>query len=404
VPELTAPRRPELTLQQEQEIIERCLMITHSSVVDDNRAKALGPWSFESLITEMVNEKVTGIEPRKFVENWLDAVGEELSSVAFAAWDTLSNRQRTLETLPFRLLAIVNRIDLRNNLVLGGTGAGEMRFVFGVIDAFSGKFDATVIFEYSIKRTQLDDIREWGRQRYGLKDTPVTDPRYNAALQAVTYQYTRRGADPNGGSALGQVRISSRAGRSWQFGEFQLDVARTRSLLRVKTQQTPDTRFDGDRQLMRAFRQEYKSDILARRHRVPERYQSQDFLATRPLISGERPPPFFWSGEDLPADLLEARHLFSLNTCTACHAAETATDFFHVGPRDVGAAAPLSRFLTGDGGFTVDDPAGQKDEANPANVKKRPFHDLAVRVADLQVLVEIGWAYEATRKRPNWVH
>src|SRR4029078_3313799 len=106
----------------------------------------------------------------------------------------------------------------------------------------------------------------------------------------------------------------------------------------------------------------------------------------------------------LPDDLLEARHLFSLNTCNACHAAETATDFFHVGPRDVGQPAPLSRLLTREGGFEVEDPAGQKDETNPSVVKKRPFHDLADRVTDFLGFVETGLAYEAIRKRPNWVH
>jgi hypothetical protein len=103
----------------------------------------------------------------------------------------------------------------------------------------------------------------------------------------------------------------------------------------------------------------------------------------------------------LPTELLEARHLFSLNTCNGCHGAETATEFFHVGPRRAGQVAPLSKFLTGESGFQVKDPAEQMEEAH---VKSRPFHDLPDRVKDLRGLVEIGSSYESARKRPNWVH
>jgi len=101
--------------------------------------------------------------------------------------------------------------------------------------------------------------------------------------------------------------------------------------------------------------------------------------------------------------LLEARHLVSLNTCNGCHAAETATDFFHVGFRKAGQEAPLSKFLTGTG--AIDDPAGQEDEARPGNVKRRCFHDLADRLDDLRSLLELGAPYETKRlPRATRVH
>lgn len=42
-------------------------------------------------------------------------------------------RQLDLAQSPFRLLAIVNRVDLRENSIYGGGDAGEGRLVFGAI-------------------------------------------------------------------------------------------------------------------------------------------------------------------------------------------------------------------------------------------------------------------------------
>ena len=49
----------------------------------------------------------------------------------------------------------------------------------------------------------------------------------------------------------------------------------------------------------------------------------------------------------------EARHRFSLNTCTGCHAGETDTYFQHVKVAPFGTEATLSAFLTGG---SVNDP------------------------------------------------
>ena len=44
-----------------------------------------------------------------------------------------------LDVSPFRLLAIVNRLDLREAVGYGGPGtAGELRFVFGLVEALGG--------------------------------------------------------------------------------------------------------------------------------------------------------------------------------------------------------------------------------------------------------------------------
>jgi hypothetical protein len=89
------------------------------------------------------------------------------------------------------------------------------------------------------------------------------------------------------------------------------------------------------------------------------------------------PSGMFWNNPASPTITnRQARHLFSLNTCNACHAGETNTPFTHVGVAPFGAPVPLSGFLTG---INVNDPA----DGTPS----RHFEDLTRRAADLDALL-----------------
>jgi hypothetical protein len=332
-------------------------------------------------------------------------VGGDFKPTADAAWDKLSNGKRTLDKLPFRLLAIVNRIDLRKNLVLGGTGAGELRFVYGLHDVDGKPFDGTVILEFAVKRTSFNEILAWGRQWYQLRLIDITRPEFKAALQQITDQCTLAGADvealPNR-SALAQLRTSAggRNQKAWTFLEFRIDVQNAGKLVQVTTKQTPNSAY-AEMKIINDYLRAHQPAILGNRHQVPVMFAGEQFLDKISSIANTRPPPFFWKGSQLPTELLEARHRFSLNTCSACHALETATDFFHVANRKPSETAKLSPFLTG---IEVSDPAGQKNEQDPTKVKKRAFNDLNNRLDDLRMLVELGPTYEATRVPLNAVH
>ena len=69
----------------------------------------------------------------------------------------------------------------------------------------------------------------------------------------------------------------------------------------------------------------------------------------------------------------EARHIFSLNTCNGCHAAETGTLFMHVRPTPFGIPAELSGFMTG---IEVVDPF--------EGVTARSFNDLERRRLEVE--------------------
>lgn len=93
----------------------------------------------------------------------------------------------------------------------------------------------------------------------------------------------------------------------------------------------------------------------------------------------------FWNGRGASGTQFinsdEARHIFSLNTCSSCHGGETNTPFTHIFPSPFGVEAGLSNFLIG--GPPVIDPAG-RPLGSPAS---RTFNDLQRREDDLADLL-----------------
>src|SRR5262249_10474469 len=142
----------------------------------------MGPWTFGRLMQEMANEPATGTRPGDFVEHWLqewtqdqtintwNVLARATAQNFIDAWPRLPDGQLDLAQAPFRLLAIVNRIDLRSNTAHGGGSAGEARFVFGFLDCdetLPGSFElpqSTVILEYGIDKDNCFAVRDWARQ------------------------------------------------------------------------------------------------------------------------------------------------------------------------------------------------------------------------------------------------
>ncbi|RKH89872.1 hypothetical protein D7Y04_43365, partial [Corallococcus sp. AB038B] len=110
------------------------------------------------------------------------------------------------------------------------------------------------------------------------------------------------------------------------------------------------------------------ADIIAERHTVPNSLNGNPFLGAM----ARAPLDFFWRA---PGVNTEARHKFSMNTCSGCHSGETQTEFLHVAPRVAGKAAVLSPYLKG---TTVTDPVTHAT---------RVFDDLGRRADDLKALV-----------------
>lgn len=282
-----------------------------------------------------------------------------------------------MKKAPFRLLAIVARLDLRTNVSVLTGNAGEARFVFGVFDLNNpqGAPPFTVIVEYGLRAASCEEQKKWAQLFHDLGAIPF-GPTYNAALQGVTDRFTKIGSDPSrlNGSALNQLRTNEIAlSAPWELREFTLqkDPASetpVSPLLETTVKLTPDNGFDQTR-ILADFINEHEDEILAQRHVVPEIYQGQNFLAGSSLNQID-----FWGAPGINNN--DARHLFSLNTCNGCHGRETQTIFLQIAPRTPGSRSTISGFLGGEDGNGI-------DVSDPVSGEIRHFDELDFRVKDL---------------------
>lgn len=405
----------------------KSLVITHVKVVEDpkrtfnpctGKGTPMGAWTFGRLMTEMANQPLTGIQPSAFVRQWLDkwmadqttangwtaAKRQAIKQLVIDPWEAASGgpgMPLNLSKAPFRLLAIVNRVDLRGaSSAYGGGNAGEGRFVFGVmdmrptggIDPYTGlptpactETQFTTIIEYGIDRSGCFAIQNWGWQWYNLKFHFLGSASYNAALQAITDQFTKANAAPHkpNGSALNQLRTNEIAIRNpapdqfWQLREFRLPKGNGH-LFEANAKQTPhETLRNTD--LTANYVNANTPAILNGTYVVPDFWLGQKFLTNASDVPSGPPPPatIFWNDGPTVAIIdRKARHEFSLGTCSACHHSETTTAFTHIKPAPFGTAAGLSGFMTG---IWVKDPAD--------NTPWRNFNEFKRRAIDLDKLV-----------------
>ncbi|MEY2837882.1 MAG: hypothetical protein RJB60_181 [Pseudomonadota bacterium] len=399
---LGRPIPPLVTLLPPSTDPKRTLMVTNLGVVQDptrtfspcNNAGQMvpfgnvnGAWSFKTLMSNMANTPVTGISAQTFINDWLKhwmgtstnvkhSDGVPVPSFPIPPRTTLlqviqtmqpnwnPNNPGTLDInkLPFRLLAIVNRLDLAKSGYLGTGGPGELRFVFGLLETTaSGQCFAsqemTVILEYKVPTTNCQGLKLLANEWIALNALLPGSAAYNAQLQALTDDVTLPNAfqgRPNG-SAIGQVRTNEvRLRLPWELREFTLQASPVHGKLMPETvKNTPDASHN---------RTALLTDWITNHHRqeVPRQFGGVDFIGTanryglgvpHPSAPTDKPNPP-WEG-DVVTDVIK-RFDFSSNTCGGCHLSETGTSFTMVkAGGGLGTEAALAGFLTG---ITVADP------------------------------------------------
>ncbi|HVZ89836.1 MAG TPA: carboxypeptidase-like regulatory domain-containing protein [Polyangia bacterium] len=333
------------------------LVITDPSVVNDARASnATGgaPWSFRFLMEQMAPP---GTEPSDFVAAWLGQfeipdgsvngfpVDVRRTATLRQLWPMGDGGKPDLARAPFRLLAIINRVDLH------ASGNGEARLVFGAVDATGAGRPMTVAFEFLLPttdpRTGAPVTRaDWAARFHALNGLPF-GPGYNFALQAITDLFTRRGTSPAGvgGSSLGQVRTNEiLMGGPWQLREFHLAGSPDGLGLRLApTPQTPvgSAITDGTPEAQALLR--YLSGSPAAIH--------GGFAAVpQEILGGQSNENFSWTF-GAPVDKA-TRRAFAGQTCNGCHFSEITglqlDGFYHLSPTaDPGAdgSGRLSNFI-----------------------------------------------------------
>ncbi|MFV8754729.1 hypothetical protein ACNOYE_29635 [Nannocystaceae bacterium ST9] len=411
---------------------EESLMITDPVVVQDNvrtwdsctgSGDPDGAWTFHHLMTEMAAGAVPAMSVQDFTVEWLetwlntqvvngdtiparmqmfnrvikpwaDASGAVASTVIGKGGHVNVKIDGVLDwkSSPFRLSAIVNRIDLGKDAKGGGgygggivsvpQTAGELRFVFGVQDLNTcNVMRFSVIFEYGVPLEGCQQVKDWAVAWTELND-PTIFPRFSPSwltrLEKLTESVVVFGAAPSKGNknAINQVRTNENAlNPQWEFREF--------TLTKEDPTTTPnDTPADGplrphsvamtiDDTAFSEFSDPFVdgylfSDVLptvgapavlpndcTSSYEVPLEHLGTPFRGGNSFTA----PVFHWENTINPAINAElcARHELSLNNCNGCHFDDTATFFFHVDPQPMPAG--LSNFLTGAGGlWSVPDP------------------------------------------------
>ena len=370
----------------------RSLLITDGAVVADPErtvdpcagAATLPVWSFGYLMQEMVAQR-SDVTAQEFVRQWLALFGtaqnvngqtvapRNIEAVLLRPWEETGF---DLSRIPFRLLAIVNRFDLRRGPLQVGEKGGEVRFIFGAVDLTHDchPLRFTVIVEYGVRKKDCRDLQAWARDWASLSDLEPSDTRYRSALEKLTRPLVTSApaiTKPNH-SWLDQLRTNEAdlgTDGVWEMREFRIDP-RKGVLRQAPLTMTPRGDLNSTPALGR-FLTSINGPLQRHDYRVPKRLPSGG-----PLLGGVARLPnaeVFWDAPNY-ADKA-SRHFFSLNTCTGCHGRETNTPFVHIDPR----TGALSNFLNG---TVVPDP---KD---PSIV--HPFAELEHRREALEVLITKG--------------
>jgi hypothetical protein len=402
----------------------KTILITDPSVVQDSmrtwdpanpsQGTKMGAWTFGKLMTEMANTPVSGIQPSDFVLNWLrtwqfsatinfDTVPAEslFAQQVTQPWLAASLKEGLpantldLSIAPFRLLAIVNRIDLHGNTSYGAPAApdgcitpalgGEGRFVFEVTDTNGNLIhgtNTTVILEYGIPSNTCPELQNWAQQWANLNSLPFggSPNNYNIALQAITDQFTAAGTNPArpNQSAINHVRANDfLSGTVWIMRQWALscDSASLGQLEQTTVNNTPAPSVDNTQLLedfITANATPLCSSTTVNPVSLPLTFEGQPFLGASATMTN---PAFFWTAPGLTSAQYCGRHGLSLNTCSGCHSGETQTTFLQIEQNGALPAIP-SAFLTGE---TVNDPV--------ASGTSYHFADLSRRVEELNRLV-----------------
>ena len=342
-------------------------------------------WLSRWLNDQIVNGDLVPARPAMFtdvIEPWANASGVVAQLVPVGNTNMLQlSGSLDLDLAPFRLSAIVNRIDLgrtsTNSGPYGGGGgqpldAGELRFVFGVqnLDTCT-VMDFSVIFEYGVPIQGCQAVRDWAIDWTKLNDSalPPFSPAWRNHLESLTEQVVVHGAAPGRGndSAINQIRTNEIAlGAPWKLREFTLtsedvntiglpaDTPQSGPLQPHTLAMTPDDGAFGPPSTHPTIDNFVFGPVLSSVSLSPDCSASYGVPADFPTVGSDfrggnslMAPPDHWEANVNPWNPAEvcARHQFSLNTCNGCHSGDTATPFFHVDPTV--SPAGLSNFLTG---------------------------------------------------------
>ncbi len=353
----TDPLNAPIAVDRHKELLVTDRAVLSGARVDGARAEA--PWSFRHLVEALAAPG----DAQAFVATWLaswqststaPAQGSlallprpDVRSELVCPWLRLTPANGCDETCahctsetfdlaraPFRLLAIVNRLDLAETPQGCKDDAAEVRFVFvATTPGASTTLPFNVIFEYGANGAngaEAADPRAW----HGLAS--LADERYAGTLERIMRSVTDL---PH--PSLKQLRTSENLGTSrgtsWELRQFERgDTGLAASALTNTARDAVD-----DTPALADHVNAHFSEITSGDNAITSDLRAA--FSTMPRAD------FRWTTPDGPSSMVD---LFGLSTCNGCHAGHrgdtTVLPFAHIGA-DAHGATVVSRFL--------DDPA-----------------------------------------------
>lgn len=389
------------------------LLIKKKSVVNDpcrtgwtvpGCGTKLGKWTAWQHFTGLAG----GSDPSAFLHDWFKTFykagppvnGQQLTLRTLAektlvGWRLQSGCNADANTpcnldknkAPFRLLAIVNRGDVRTTDEFGyGAPVGEGRFVFNILKydpnnpmAEPKKSKANVIFEYNLPSIWFDpsmDVWEWGNRWHTLSSAPLQmdAEAYKVHLQTKITDVFATAAN------LAQVRTeeidfdpAGGLNKTWSFREYERRCpdpinpfclnSQKRLMPRPVTQTPASAHNLGPTVETSQFATWFKSlgvvqSVLDGNHVVPLKignvyFRGAESLASEASNSTNRT---LWGVKQLVDNTLDvitvngevpyvARHQFGATTCNGCHYDETGTSMMFIRERDALVESTLAPFL-----------------------------------------------------------
>jgi hypothetical protein len=317
----------------------RELIAVDDFVTDDDRGKnaLAGAWSFRRVVEALTP---AGTTPSDYVKVWLESwvrtqrinsfevvPRPQVESIVLCPWlqrraengcdadcKSCQAEELDLDQAPFRLLAIVNRIDLRR-LDHDVAPAGEGRLVFGLVrgagdDPAAAPLRMTAIFEFAYPTLEGQTARDWAERWHAL-GAESSDESFKQSLQAITDDFVSA-------ESLRQIRTNERD-LEWRWELRQFVHGANGLPVPAVTSNTPDASLNSSSPL-RDYLLANRAGVLSEAEQMPPR-----------LLGGATPGDLVWRvNVDEPL-----RKAFANQTCNGCHMTEQRpVDIaFHISPQ-----------------------------------------------------------------------
>ena len=311
------------------------------SVIRSARARQTGDWSFWTLMERIAAPAA----PKEFILDWLQQWESDqmvngypvparslIREYVINPWKAVDHPeqpnisdadwQMQAANAPFRLLAIVNRIDLTDESNGVVHHAGEANFTFGVrgIEQPNGPaidLPFNIIFEFQQPATDAATRTRWARS-WSHAATLEHGHRKNAALALLTEEIAQQ-------ANFLRIRSNENAlAPSWEFRQFER--GNDDRLHITPLPNTPDlSTFNlggPENAALANYLNANATDILAEIHEAP-----LTLPGNLPFLGGRSESISAFQAIGVAQDV---RHKFSLNTCMGCHFSETDTNFRHI--------------------------------------------------------------------------